>query len=1017
MRVYYLILLCFIVANYNCVSQNSLTITEGPIYTMPCPNACVMLHANYPHPLKTNTYNAVTTPYAPNAISGTVLALADDTFSSAIPIGFTFCFFENTYTQCYIADNGVLSFNSNYSNASCNTNTQQLLPYFNSTFPDLGIFGVYMDLDPNLGGQITYATIGTAPFRKFVVNYSNMRIFGSTCNTNTSTFQIVLYETTNEVDVHITDKATCDANTTNYSNYGTVGVQNIGATAAFTAPGKHASIFNATNEGIKILPAGAPNYIMEWRNAGNQLLTTNVDSLWFCPTVYPYNYITTTLYLACPADTFIDTVQIIKPLPNIINLSIVQPPCPGQATGSITFSGSGTAPPFTYAINNGIASNSNVFNNLYSGFYILSVYDSNGCRKDTVITLPAINNPGAIVDSINYPFCPIENGMVAIHGYGGTAPYSISWNNGDTGQIITNLGPGIYIATVVDAMGCTAEIFIPLDNDPASLPHGNYIVDHASCSQPNGNINLVNVFGGTAPYVYNWSNGSNNDSLLNVVSGNYFVTITDVNGCVNDTNFTIANLYGLTSTQDTIHTLCGLANGSAIVYATGGTGPFTYTWTGSSSITSVASNLAAGTYVCTTTNTNGCSVVDSFLVFSSPANINNISKANANCDTSNGIITLTSITNGVPPFTISWSNGAIGTSINYLSPGTYTVESIDFNGCKDKDTLIILNDGKPQLGIVTYQQPSCHGDSNGSVTLTGSNGTSPYKYSLDGITYSSFATLINISGGNYTIYITDANSCINDTVVYFTQPDSLYITSQADTVACSTDSTGNISFTAAGGQPSYTYTFNNGSTNNITAYSNLPAGIYTIQVTDATNCKEDFEIEVFGPSLPLNLNLEKSDIPCFTGNIGFVHPQISGGWPPYNFTWSNGATTLNLDNLGAMILTLEIVDSRNCEIDKSVSIQKLLCCKMVVPNAFSPNADNINDDLNVMSISDVEWMDFRVFNRYGIQIFQSDNVHNKWDGTFNRKDYDMGTYFYTLKYKCPFSENIQFMKGDISLLH
>jgi gliding motility-associated-like protein len=983
---------------------------------MPCNNACLMMHFQYPHPLKTNTYNINNTPFAPVSVgASTILPLGDDTFSNAIPIGFKFCFFENTYTQCYISDNGVLTFSANYANTSCNTNTQQLLPYFNSTFPDLAIFGCYMDLDPTLGGSISYANTGIAPFRKFIVNYNNLRIFGATCNTATSSFQIVLSEGSNEIEIFITNKVVCDANIGNYSNYATIGVQNSGATVAFTAPGKHASNFTSTNEGIKIKPAGALDYEMKLYDKFGFLLATNVDSFWFCHTSNPYQYITTTLQLNCLAEFSMDSLKITKAQPTLDSLVIIKPLCPNSPTGSFTIYASGPNTPFTYASNFSAPQASNTFAGISSGPTVVTITDANGCTKDTVFNLLAISNPDVVLDSARLPVCPLNNGILYVHGQTGVAPYTFLWSNGDVGPIADSLAQGSYTVTITDANGCTKTESFTIVN--TGIPAVNFNVQYTTCGNGNGAAYITNITGGTGPYTINWSNGSTNDSLLNVPPAVYFLTIVDVNGCQLDTPVVIVDSFSVSLFSFINPTSCGLNNGSANVLATGGPLPNIYTWVGSASTTATATNLSAGTYTVSVTNAFGCSKSTFINIAPSVANVNNITKANANCDTANGIIIVNSVANSTPPISIAWSNGGSGNSINNLAPGTYTIETTDFKGCKDKDTLVLINDGKPKLNNVSYTQPKCYGDSNGSVTLNGNGGTAPYKYSLDGINYSSFAILNNISGGNNTIYITDANSCINDTIIYFQQPDSLSLFFNTDTVDCATDKTGVLTFLASGGKPNYLYKFNGQDTSSIiTTYNNLSAGNYSVQVTDISNCTKIFNLQVVGPDSALTINFITKDVPCFEDNTGLIHASIQGGWPPYVYAWSNGAQGLQLNNINEVNLGFTVSDNRNCKIDTNTSIKQLLCCKMVVPNAFSPNNDNLNDLLKVMAVSDIEFMQLSIFDRFGTKVFTSNAIADKWNGSYNNKPCDLGTYFYVLKYKCPFGKDTFFLKGDVTLI-
>ncbi|HNB81815.1 MAG TPA: SprB repeat-containing protein, partial [Chitinophagaceae bacterium] len=827
-------------------AQFAFHILEAPVDTLACDSTCTMLHGIFPKSLKTNTYTIGTIPYAPQSITGTPVVLGDDQFSNAIPIGFNFCFFENVYTQCYISDNGILTFNSAFAGASCNNNTQQLLPYFNSTFPDNAIFFLFMDVDPTLGGNVSYATIGSAPNRKLVIRYQNMKIFGATCTSNTSSYQVILYETTNVIEVHAGSKTTCDANPSNYSNYATIGIQNTGATQAFTAPGKHASVFTMTNEALRISPSGPLNYLLTWKDANNNTLATNTDSLYFCPPSLPYSKIKANIQYYCPPQSITDSVVLVKLNPHIDSLVIIKPQCNGDSTGSITVVASSPNPPLTYSLNNGPFGTGNSFIHLPIGNYLIKVKDANGCVKDTLVFLTAAYNVFAYIDSIIKPTCPDSNGKIVIHAGNGLPPYSILWSTGDTTWTLSGLPAGNYVATVTDANGCSNYAIINLLYD--SLPVLQVQMTKPQCHDSSGMI-LVNTSGGTSPYHYLWNTGDTTASISNLPAGQYIVTVTDVHGC--STN----SLYFLTDTlnlafHDTVlhHTSCNLPNGQAMVNAGLGLPPYTFLWMPGGQNTAVATGLAAGIYTFTVTDANNCVVSDTVEVYSSTGLIQQISKANANCDSSNGKIYLNGVLNATGATHTLWSTGDTTLFITGLAPGIYWVQTTDSIGCIKKDTLIIGDDGTPYLGLLSYTAPLCYGDSTGSITLSGTSGTAPYKYSVDGVNFSSVAQISHIAGGSYTIYITDANSCPNDTVIFFPQPLELISTYTTDTVICYNDPTSFLHFSSSGGFPPYSYSLNGAAFVSSPQFPQLTQGVYTLVLRDSNLCMDTLLAVVPGPA-------------------------------------------------------------------------------------------------------------------------------------------------------------------------
>ena len=1009
-RICTLLLFCFF-SNF-IFAQNTIQIQSAPLHIMNCPDICTTLYANFPKPLKTTAYTVSNTAYAPIAINGTPVSFTDDKFTNALPLGFEFCFFNQVYTQCYLSDNGVLTFNNMYSGGNCNNNIQQTLPYFNSTFPDNAIFFLFMDINPNQGESIQYATTGVAPYRKFIVSYQNVRLFGNTCAGTTSSFQVVLSETTHTIETFIGNKVVCDNNPNQYANFATVGIQNIGATTFYTAPGKHASIFTTANEGIRFSPAGPLDYIMTWENKYGQTIAANTDSVLFCPDNFPYDCIRAKIEIFCPHSFQYDSVIINKPIPTINNIQIVQPLCDNNTTGAILVNATVVAPPAQYALNNGPFGPNNIFTGLGPGSYLITVQDANGCKKDTTVVIEPIVQLWMATDTVINPICPDSNGKVVVHINGGTGPYIISWSNGDFGNTCDSIGPGGVVATVTDANGCV-EIF-PIILVYDSLPEVQYTLTQPVCGDSSGAISIT-VTNGTPAYILLWNTGDTSYALNNLMAGFYGVTVTDAKGCVTNFSTNLTDLDPVTTSISSTNTKCGLNNGVANVLATAGVPPYTYQWIPSGQLTATATNLPPGVHICKTMDATNCFTLDTFNILPSLALINSVSYSNANCDTSNGSIYLNGVQNAQGTVTRLWSNGQTGTSISGLAAGTYWIQTTDAIGCVKTDTIMLLNDGKPQLMVVSYLPPLCYGD-KGAAVLGGVFGTAPYKFSLDGINFTSDAQLDNILAGVYTIYITDANSCLNSTVVTFTQPPLIELSYVADSVVCFNDYTSTISYSASGGTPGYLYSFNNGIYNSDTAQYQNTQGIYTVLVKDANNCTRPFNVEVPGPKQALDVKFDKKNIYCFEQQTGSFTATILGGWQPYTYTWSNGANGLTFNNLGETNMTIYVTDNMGCDIEKDVNIEILQCCKMVVPNAFTPNADGLNDFLKPIAISEVTDIKFSIYDRWGKMVFNTKTLGDRWDGSVHEIPCNMGVYYYYLEYNCPFELNKFILKGDITLI-
>jgi len=540
------------------------SVYAGPDVNLECVGSCTNLVAD---PFKTgesSSYIVSSIPYNPPVAfnQGTPAFIGtDDIWGDVIPLPFNFCFFGNTYNQLVIGANGLISFNLAYANGPCPWSYSASIPSF--LLPLNSISGAYHDIDPSVCGNIYYGVFGSAPCRMFVVSFDQVCHYS--CNDLQTTQQIVLYETTNAIEVYIQNKPTCtDWNSGN----AVIGIQNATGTVGYTPPGRNTGPWSASNEGWRFTPDGAPNYTLTWFEVGNPTPLATTDTLQICPT-------DTTAYVAQVIYTNCDGAQVIVTDTVVVNVSggisfqptSNSPLCEGNDLNLTSLPG---AQQYSWTGPNGFSSNQqNVTipdaNPSASGWYYLSSVDALGgtCIDSIFVQINVLpvadflsNSPICNEDSLelnqNASVAPPES-ISTYHWliFNQNSGYSTTTTQPDTTLLLPAAGIYTVVFTVETPNGCKDSVIATVTKSPNPVANFQYA---AQCFQKN--VFVDQTTSGTPPYTYAWY--LNSDSIIDETlpsftyvfpdTADQLVTlvVTDSLGCVNDTTILVQVKEGVT---------------------------------------------------------------------------------------------------------------------------------------------------------------------------------------------------------------------------------------------------------------------------------------------------------------------------------------------------------------------------------------------------------------------------------------------------------------------------------------
>jgi uncharacterized repeat protein (TIGR01451 family) len=614
-----------------------------------------------------------------------------------------------------------------------------------------------------------------------------------------------------------------------------------------------------------------------------------------------------------------------------------QPDC-GQTNGSLDLTVTGGTGPYNYNWSDLIGNNDpQDRSNISAQVYFITVTDVNGCSQTAFYELPDNNGPTLSLQPSPVSCTGLPDGYIDLTVSGGSAPYLYLWSMGNTTEDVNMLAKGKYFVSVTDNAGCFAFGNADIISAPPIVLSGQ--ITQPLCT--NTGLITLTVANGTQPFTYDWSNDGPDavdddpKDLSGLAAGTYTVTVTDAGACTQVSSFTLtAGSIGLAF--DNTHLSCnspGMEGAINLSVDPLAAQPITYDWEDlpGNADPEDRTQLNAGLYSVTVTDANGCTATQSDSIFQGILIFGSVT--NSSCFVG-GSISLIAI-NIALPAVYDWAD-IPGTNNpqnrSGLAAGIYTVSVTDAVGCTASATFTIA--GPPQINITGVVSSNCSGPNSATIDISVSGGAPPYTYAWSN--GNTTQDLTSVSSGTYTVTVTGSNGCTSFKSFTVTTSSPIVLPASQvviTNVSCFGLSDGAIAITPSGGTLPYAYNWTgpNAFTVNTQNLTNIPAGNYSLTITDANGCT--LAPPPYQVTQPAQLQFSP---PVFCN--WEVTAQVFGGTPPYGYGWPGGGNGPTV-TLAPGTYTLTVTDSKGCSATDQITMD-------LIPDACTKITGNVIQDAN-----------------------------------------------------------------------
>lgn len=508
---------------------------------------------------------------------------------------------------------------------------------------------------------------------------------------------------------------------------------------------------------------------------------------------------------------------------------------------------------------------------------------------------------------------------------GGTPPYTYSWTteNGSSSCISClshTIVPPIsdtYDMIVTDDNGCTKTQNVVVNvKDVVDFSVSNPIPE--TCGH-DGKL-VASAWGGSGQYRYSFNNSPlvSNTFADTLTAGQKTVKVYDFGyQCQREYTATVVdNKLVLDDYLETEQVSCpDSGNGSIIVHSNAqNTSGYSLSANGPFTSNNTFTDFTGGTHSVYIEDNNGCVFERSIEVFEPEAPNLHANALDVTCFGADDGRLVCSVTNGTVPIDAFFIDG-IGENetgiFNNLPPGEEVVVYVrDINNCVFSDTVSIVEPDEIVVDSVELRSVTCPGGEDGKIVVIVSGGTAIYEYTIGG-DWQEPNEFDGLVAGDYTVFIRDSNDCIIEEMYTIEEPEEMVVNGEVDGAKCNDGCDGKIVVIVSGGTAMYEYSGNGNNWQSSNTFDDLCSGVYEIYVRDANGCET---VELFAVDDPTAIVID-GDV-TQVGEEGQIDATISGGTPPYDILWSNGATSEDVSNLGYGVYTINVTDSNGCTSDE-----------------------------------------------------------------------------------------------------